>query len=182
MTDKELYEALGIDRPVTQNTKYYAGIGSRETPESVKPMIKKIVELLESKGYVLRSGGANGADKFFESYVSDLKEIYLPWKGFNGNASPLYTISEAAREMGKRFHPANLTKDAVINLMARNCYQVLGKDLKTPSDFIICWTPDGKASGGTGQAIRIADHYNIPVYNLKNTEDLQRLGNLLDTL
>ena len=35
-----------------------------------------------------------------------------------------------------------------------------------PSNFVVCYTPDGKASGGTGQAIRIAEYYNIPIYNL----------------
>ena len=50
--------------------------------------------------------------------------------------------------------------------MGRNGYQVLGYDLKTPSKFLICWTKDGKETGGTAQAMRIAKDYKIPVYNL----------------
>ena len=47
--------------------------------------------------------------------------------------------------------------------MARNSYQVLGKNLDTPCNFIICYHQN---SGGTMQAVRIAKHYQIPVYNL----------------
>ena len=47
-------------------------------------------------------------------------------------------------------------------------YQVLGEDLQTPTSFIVCWTKDGKASGGTGQALRVAKKYDIPVFNLYN--------------
>ena len=47
--------------------------------------------------------------------------------------------------------------------MARNGYQVLGADLQTPTDFIICYTKDGKGEGGTGQALRIAKDYDIQV-------------------
>lgn len=36
------------------------------------------------------------------------------------------------------------------------------------SSFVVCWTSDGKDSGGTGQALRIARDRNIPVYNLYN--------------
>lgn len=170
MTDQELFDLLG-DFPAPK-TMFYAGIGSRETPAYLFPIINRIVFKLEGMGYVMRSGGANGADTFFERSITDTcnKEIYLPWKGFNGNTSPLYGVCDAARELGKKFHPVNLTKQSVIDLMARNCYQVLGRDLNTPSKFVLCWTKDGKDSGGTGQAIRVAHAYNIPVFNLYNPE------------
>jgi hypothetical protein len=60
-------------------------------------------------------------------------------------------------------------------LMARNCHQVLGQDLKTPVDFIVCWTKNGNINGGTGQALRIAKKLNIPVYNLFFEESFQNL-------
>ena len=59
--------------------------------------------------------------------------------------------------------------------MARNMHQVLGLTLDVPTDFIVCWTPDGKASGGTGQALRVAKDFSIPIYNLKNADDLECL-------
>ncbi len=155
--------------------KFYAGIGSRQTPTSLKPLIKHIVEHLNSKNYTLRSGGAEGADTFFEEYAND-NEIYLPWKNFNSNSSPLYDISSLALHTAKQFHPRwSALSPAAQKLMARNCYQVLGYDLKTPVEFVICWTSDGLASGGTGQAIRVAEHHSIPVVNLKNSKHVVSL-------
>ena len=143
--------------------KFYTGIGSRETPEEMQAPMFNIARRLSEKGYTLRSGGADGADSFFEMGAKK-KEIYLPWKNFNNNPSPLFELSDEAFEIAEQFHPAweKLSKGAR-NLHARNTYQVLGKDLHTPSDFIICWS---KGTGGTEQSLRIARHYNIPIYNL----------------
>lgn len=45
--------------------------------------------------------------------------------------------------------------------------------------LIICWTADGGASGGTGQAMKIARHYNIPVFNLQLERDRERISQYL---
>jgi hypothetical protein len=156
------------------STIYWAGIGSRETPEDLKPTIQKITEVCNDHGFIMRSGAAPGADSFFEEHsLPSQREIYLPWRGFNGNSSSLYQITDAGLEMAEKYHPGwfRLSQGAK-KLMARNCYQVLGFDLSTPVNFIVCWTRDGRASGGTGQAIRIAEKHKIPVFNLKNPEAL----------
>ena len=43
------------------------------------------------------------------------------------------------------------------------------------SKFVICWTKNGKGTGGTGQAIRIAKGFGIPVFDLaiKDLTDVQ---------
>lgn len=162
--------------------KYYSGIGSRETPVDILEQMKHIALTLALKGYTLRSGGARGADSAFEigcDTVNGLKEIYLPWKNFNNNKSTRYTISSDAHDLAKKYHPRwDILSASAKKLMIRNCYQVLGYGLNTPVDFVVCWTNDGKASGGTGQAIRIANDYKIAVYNLYNKEDIARLTNL----
>jgi len=152
--------------------RYYSGIGSRKTPKEIIPTIEEIATLLGEKGYTLRSGGADGADTFFEDY-SNNKEIYLPWKGFNNNESELYLenmnpeIVNKAEEISKKFHPRwNSLNKAGRSLMTRNVFQVLGDDLKTPVDFVVCWTETGKIEGGTGQAMRIARNMGIPIFNL----------------
>lgn len=161
--------------------KFYAGIGSRETPLSVKPLIERIVKLLNEKGFVLRSGGADGADTFFERFAEQ-KEIYLPWKGFNGNESELYESLPEATRMAEKHHPAyDMLTLAGKALMDRNSHQVFGKDMKTPVEFVVCWTKDGKASGGTGQAIRIANAHGIVVYNLFKEKDVELLLRRLNT-
>jgi len=47
----------------------------------------KIAQRMSEKGFVLRSGGAKGADEAFENGAGE-KEIYLPWRGFRDNPSP----------------------------------------------------------------------------------------------
>ena len=157
--------------------RYYAGVGSRQTPEGVTELMTRIATRLESFGYTLRSGGTHGADEAFAQGCTS-KEVYVPWDGYNG-LPLLYPIPEAAYVIAKQWHPAwNHLSGAVKKLMARNVQQILGPKLDDPSDFVICWTPDscishakrGPRTGGTGQAISIACAHQIPVYNLARND------------
>lgn len=144
----------------------YAGIGSRETPKEVLDFFEFLGGYFARQGDILRSGGAYGADTAFEtgcSLENGIKEIYLPWSGFNGNNSNLIVKDEKAFEIAKIHHPywSNL-KQVAKKLQARNSHQVLGLDLNTPCDLIICYT---KNKGGTQQALRIAKEYSIKVFN-----------------
>ena len=162
----------------------YTGIGSRETPVKIMQLMSDLARNLEGLGYTLRSGGAPGADTAFETGVKRRKEIYLPWRYFNRNSSSLFEVSEEAKMMASSHHPTwGSLKPAVRNLMGRNAYQVLGKDLKSPSEFVVCWTPDGCSSskertvktGGTGLAISLASSLNIPIFNLQHSSAMDRL-------
>lgn len=149
--------------------KYYAGIGSRETPAPILNIMAAYAGILESRGYILRSGGADGADSTFANAVWQ-KDIYLPWRGFNGLTTGIVCgDSSALREIAAQFHPAwgKLSRGAMA-LHTRNVAQVLGADPQrtAKSDFVLCWTPGAKGGGGTGQAIRIARGYDVPVYDL----------------
>lgn len=145
--------------------KIYTGIGSRKTPFTLKPFFKSVASTLATSGYTLRSGGASGADQFFEAGATD-KEIYLPWKGFEKSDSSLYVISNEAYKMAEKYHPAwHKCTAGARKMHARNCYQVLGYDLKTPTAFILCWTQGGKGTGGTAQALRIARDCDIPIHD-----------------
>lgn len=153
--------------------KYYAGIGSRETPASVCETMTAIARKLSSLNYVCRSGGAPGADDAFEA-GSEYKQIFLPWDGFNGRKvdNVSYIVPPPVEEYVYKYHPApDRLSDAAKKLMSRNTYQVLGPDLNDPVEFVLCWTKDGKASGGTGQALRIAKDKNILIFNLKTDLD-----------
>lgn len=169
---------------------YYTGIGSRETPKEVIELFMRLGKYLATKGYILRSGGADGADLAFEQGCSEVfgkKEIYLPWNRFNGSHSNLVVSEGKAYEIAAKYHPYwNSLKDGARKLQARNSHQVLGCDLNTPSSFIVCWTKNGKGSGGTGQAIRIANSYNIPIYDVGKYGSLEdfkvEFKEFLDTL
>ena len=157
--------------------KCYAGIGSRDCPKEVLDIMFNIGKWLSNKGFVLRSGGADGCDSAFEKGCDEVggnKEIYIPWNGFNGNSSNLIVEDERAFTIAKNFHPYwNNLKDGAKKLQARNTHQVLGKDLKSPSLFIVCYTKGGKLIGGTAQALRIANYYNIPVFNFGSYKNIE---------
>lgn len=158
-------------------TRFYTGIGSRETPSEILKYFIRLGKYFAKQGLVLRSGGAKGADKAFEvgcDSVAGKKEIYLPWKGFEGSNSQFVVNNSKAFEIAEKFHPnwQRLSIGAQ-KLQARNTHQVLGWDLKTPTDFIICWTKNGSGEGGTGQALRIANTYNIPIFDAGKYKDIE---------
>lgn len=157
---------------MASNKLYYAGIGSRQTPPNVESYIFLIAAALDDSGWTLRSGAADGADLAFMSGATN-SQVFVPWDNFNGYKMK-YPIPDEAYEIAEKYHPSYaMLPRSVQALMARNSMQVLGPDLKTPSAFVVCWTPDGSdgskttaKTGGTGQALRIAYDYKIPVYNL----------------
>lgn len=165
--------------------KPYTGIGARKTPVDTALNMAKIAYTLGALGYTLRSGGASGADRAFAlgaDSVKAPKEIFLPWHNFNDNDSPWFNPSQKCFSMAERFHPRwQSLNQAAQKLMARNCQQILGFDLMSPTGFVVCWTADGEASGGTGQALRIAKAYEIPIYNLQKPSDLLRLREFIDS-
>jgi len=156
------------------NTIYYTGIGSRETPANVLEQMENIAYLLAKCGYILRSGGAGGADSAFErgcDNAGGLKDIYIPWKNFNNRGwdvdAGIVPNLEAAREIVMRTHPApHRLSQGAMKLHSRNPYQVLGEGLANPSKFVIAYTEGGKLKGGTATAIKLAQEYSIPVFNL----------------
>lgn len=149
--------------------KIYTGIGSRETPQEILADMTRYARELSSMGYLLRSGGAPGADTAFELGATH-KQIFLPWDGFNGKKKDdiNYFVAPYRDDFVEKYHPKpSALSQAGRKLMSRNANQVLGYNFKTPTEFILCWTKDGKASGGTGFAIRMAMDLGITVYNLK---------------
>jgi len=159
---------------------FYTGIGSRETPKYILLQMREIAKVQAKFGYSLRSGAAPGADSWFEdgqkSIAGASAEIYLPWRGFeNRPCNETYihlgtlpkSIVEKAEEMVEDVHPAwgRLSQGAK-KLHTRNVFQVLGKDLESPSQVVICWTEGGIEKGGTRTAIKIAEEREIPVWNL----------------
>ena len=179
----------------------YTGVGSRDTPEDIRQLMRAAATRLALLGWVLRSGGADGADSAFEEGVGvaaaiddrvDIaasKQIFLPWRGFNANRSALYNIPPAVFEIAKAVHPnwVNL-KPAVQKLHARNAQQVLGLGLTERSAFCICWTKDqaidaktcSSRTGGTGTAIKLCTVNDVPVLNIARQDHLLVVRSIVD--
>ncbi len=154
--------------PLRTGTRYYAGIGSRETPADVQKGMTTIAQKLRVRGFVLRSGAAFGADAAFEAGSTEhFSDIYLPWKGYNDHKSLAFTQTREAIDIAATYHPNwDACTLGARKLHARNTHIMLGADCDTPVEFVICWTKNGKDAGGTGQAIRIARALAIPVFDL----------------
>jgi hypothetical protein len=172
----------------------YAGIGSRETPPGVLRLIESIAERLAASGLVLRTGASPGADQAFYRGARAARgraELYLPWPGFQAESwadtDPREVLGLAepspdAYELAARFHAGwEELDERARRLLARDGHQVLGADLETPARFVACWTADGSLDGdgegpdGTRQALRIAHHHGIPVFNLARPEHARRM-------
>lgn len=161
--------------PVTEPT-YYAGIGARETPEEILGLMRGIALMLYERGYILRSGGAEGADHAFEYGTPGMStmEIFLPWDGFENKRDTMRLTEHelaVARSIAEKYHPNwAACSEGTRKMHTRNVMQIMGRDCHTLSSFVVCWTKDGKYSGGTGQALRIADDKKLPIYNLHDKE------------
>ena len=181
--------------------KYYAGIGSRETPKDICLKMAACGKRLSNLGFILRSGGAVGADQAFEAGVvlsetPTNMQVFIPWNGYeNKQLGGVYvmqhkSVFEAASRMVSSMHPAwDYCSAGARKMHTRNCSQVLGASLNEPAEFILCWTPCGsetvetltRKSGGTAMAIRVACANGIPVFNMKNEDALTRLAALIAT-
>lgn len=152
----------------------YTGIGAKDTPPAILSIIEKLAAHMARQGYVLRSGAAEGASTIFEKgcvEANGKKAIYLPWRGFNSNNSTLFNLPERAMSIAKDFNPAWSTlSESAKKLQARYALALLGPELNNPSVCVICYTAGGKQKGGTGQALKIAKKYNIPIFDLGEYE------------
>jgi hypothetical protein len=140
-------------------------------------LMETLGEALARLGFILRSGGAEGADSAFEKgamrgmdgLFEPWPEIYLPWPNFNGRPDGPDHVSPSteALNVAAQYHPAwdRLSPGGKL-LHGRNTHQVLGSECDWPSEFLVCWTPRGKGGGGTGQALRLAAAFHVPAYDL----------------
>lgn len=175
---------------------WYAGIGSRRTPAGVLEEMARIGAMAGARGLGLRSGAAPGADQAFERgaiATSAPREIFLPWPGFEGHtdgivASELSTAAEAERYASTLHLMWHRVSRAAQLLLTRDVFEVLGADLRSPVDFLVCWAPNpvldaagrvANCDGGTGLAVRLAYRERIEIVHLGLDGHRARLRRLL---
>ena len=74
--------------------------------------------------------------------------------------------TDASMELAASIHPAwDKCTTYARQLHGRNCMQVLGTNLKTPSTAVAVWTPGGKKVGGSATVLSLAEMHSIPVFN-----------------
>jgi hypothetical protein len=167
---------------------HYAGIGTGQAPDGVREIALDVARRLWRLGYALRVGGAAGEDFAFEIGAPENKiviqedQVWVSQPSVVGNVG-----SGSARKVEympgdvffmeskvKEHHPHPYAlRGAARKRMRRGALHVLGykrPGLELPQvDFVVCWAPDGSIddAGELGHVLRLARHYNIPVFNLE---------------
>ena len=148
---------------------FYAGIGARVAPQDVLFDMQAIARRLRKLGYILRSGGAVGADSAFAIGADKDSVIFPP-----------SAATQESMYLARRFHPAwHRCANDVRHKHGRNVMILLGRELNDPVEFVVCWTRAGRLVGGTGFGLRVAKAYDIKVYNLGTTRDRESLKKFL---
>jgi hypothetical protein len=181
---------------------WFAGVGSRETPEDILALMRQISLALYAQGYALSSGDAEGADRAFydgalqSRWYYDLQaRIYLAWDGvwdrYHDPKNFFYDATkfptwETAHSMASEVHPAwDKCKRGAKAMHTRNVFQILGDTLNDPVKAIIYWAkPAGKTEtvkGGTNMALQMAIRAGIPKrINLYTDEGRAKAQALVD--
>ena len=166
--------------------KYYTGVGSRETPQVILDLMFKTAKYLDSKNYILRSGGARGADCAFEMGASiDKCHVYsinAKHKAVSGKPSIIPDL-EKFRDLAKLccLHYNKINSQYAKDLHTRNICQIIGSDCDNiiKSEFVLCYTQYGEYKGGTTTAIRCAERFDVPIFNFGTydsiTDDILRI-------
>lgn len=147
--------------------------------------MRELAKRLAAQGWTLRSGHARGADEVFELGAGGAAEIYLPWPGFRKEMRVMGACLERpdpeAYTIVRDFHPNWDACDRTARAFhARNAHQILGRQLLDPARFMVCWTPGGNPIGGTGGAIRLAEHYGVEIFNLAMASHRGRVERMIE--
>lgn len=148
--------------------KIITGVGARNTPENILKRMRKISKFCSQNNIFKRTGDAVGADACFREYGN--------YKQFTPNDDlPCWT-----KVFVEYFHPnPRALSDYAYRLMQRNSLQVLGDLGDHPSDMLICYTDNGKQVGGTAQSMKIAEFYDVPIYNLYFEDHYKQVVSIL---
>lgn len=168
--------------------EFITTIGSRETPADICNLMSLIGEKLQYK-YIIRSGGAIGADKAFEKNVKPENKYIYTVKNFDFSQENYeFVYSELMSIWDKDLNFDLYGKTSQI-LLLRDINQVLGsrKTSLEKSKFLICWTKHERYNetgknrvGGSRIAIRCALKHGIKVHNLVNPETLKTVKTWLN--
>lgn len=185
---------------------WYAGVGSRETPEDILTLMRSLSQALYASGYALSSGDAEGADTaFYEGAIVSPHyhvlgaRIYLAWDGvgkeghkrYHDPKNYFYDASrfptwETAQSIASEVHEYwDRCKRGGRAMHSRNVYQIMGHTLTDPVSSLIYWAkPVGKTekvSGGTNMALQISIKFGIKNrINLYTDEGMERATKFLD--
>ena len=166
------------------NAKKYAGIGDTNIPDNIQKLIIMLAEELAKDGYILRTGGAKGADiAFIEgcNKAKGIKEVFYP-SDLHVNAKTLKIAKEIHGHweycMNKEPKPGNKYPFAV-QAHCRNMKIINGDQLNNPVEFTIAYQDINQVTGGTWQGIKYSQKLGVKVYNLFVEKDRNEIINFV---
>ncbi len=184
--------------------KTFAGIGAFNLPKSQEFILGTILGKISHKlclehGWLMTCGNTESGCGYY--FKKGLPSSSRKMKPFFDAESMDPDLLEKAREIliekniytvTPRFVSAN--KQQRQHLDPREfkiahahylcVFQILQEKLIDPVKMVICWTPDGAVgkkeytagvTGLTGIAIKLAEAYDIPVFNLQRNDHLKRV-------
>lgn len=176
------------------STLAYVGIGSSRTPRPILDAMARVAEELAIEGFILRCGRGGPADDAFERgalAAGGLTEFHLPWPGFCGRTDGIVASDQRASDLcrGMLSHWRELSDEASLTERIA-AHLVFGADLRTPSLFLITWTPDGAEwdgelspqTGRSAASIALCSRLGIPVFNLKHEASQLQMRALLNRI
>ena len=92
------------------NSKYFAGVGSRETPDPILRIMTSWANKLYLDGFGVTTGGARGSDDAFYQGIIEANsqchedgslKLFLPRKNFNGHKKGILISNPATLKMAR---------------------------------------------------------------------------------
>lgn len=164
-------------------------IGSRRISQAQFDYIMKVAEAFVRRGYIVRTGCAEGVDHASMIGTRNIDpsklNVYLPWSTYNKDFQEktdkrfIYnqSIHKEWAESVRRYHPnPQRLSNGAFSMHARNWGIIMHE---YPADVVVAMPANASDMGGTGQGIRIARDNNIPLFLVCNKEDRQSLKSFL---
>lgn len=160
---------------------FYAGIGQRKVPKSVRSHMTSLAKRLNNMNFTLRSGDAEGSDQAFQAGAGRNASIFKTSsndsvsESATGNVTFFDKMSNAERKAAydsvARLNPSGSSQDS----FARDYFKVIGTGGLVDSAFIACYANESDRE--SWQAIRVARERGIPVFNAAEYSDLEQWEN-----
>lgn len=163
-----------------------------DIPETATKTLTSVADALMKREYTFRSTG--DAKNELQNAIAGLEntriDAYLPWKKFNAGVTDPIMPKEYGYQVAIGIHKAFVKlPPAVRTILARDVSAMLGVDGTKPVDFILAWsdggdealtrTSDFKRIGNNSFILQVAKRANIPVFNVYNTDFIERFSKVL---
>lgn len=175
------------ERPPLPEPVFYrpfAVTSNRDVPDSIKNRAIELTRTLVNKGHTARVGVLDGLEAMVNSAVTQNTECHIPFRGFAQSESKFNFSTPECLAIARHFATGfDQLKPAIQSFMGKNVRLILGNKNQSLIQFLVCYTEDGAEStkevtsrtGICGHAIKVADYYNIPVFNLKHPDCESRI-------